>query len=98
MVALQMHMILHGASKTRSPFTSSFMHPSVLAAVKSENNTNTCPPPWVSSLLPTFALPLGPTANAQRNRKEIRNNKYGNFPTDTCMCGEPLEQLVITKQ
>ena len=75
MVALQMYVILYSGSMTHSPFTSSFMHPSVLAGVQSEDNTNTCPPPWVPSLLSTFALPLGPTADAQRNRKKTQNNK-----------------------
>lgn len=75
MVALQMHVILFSATMTHSPFTSSFMHPSALAGVRSEDTTNTCPPPQVSSLLLSFALPLGPTADAQMNRKKTINKE-----------------------
>lgn len=65
---------------------------------QTEYNTSTLPTFRVSSLLSTFVLPLGTTADAQSNRKKTQNNKSGNFPTDMCTCGEPLEQQVITTQ
>lgn len=75
MVALQVHVILCSASMTRCPFISSFIYPSVLAGVQSEDNTNNCSPPWVSSLLSNFALLLGPAADAQRNRGKTQTHQ-----------------------
>lgn len=61
MVAFQVHVILCSASMTRCPFISSFIYPSVLAGVQSEQTTPTIVPlPGYPLYFPTllFWVPL----------------------------------------